>query len=431
MKQGYIICLLVLFTTNLLSAQGEPEYVEVSVGPGYIDQTYYNFDSQSAIAISHEDWDIAFSVLPGGAGIFVNEGSPLSFGTPAAEIKLYYSTDDDFDTADTMNIVGQLLNDELSWASGAFNAFADPGNPFDLGWGTYNVSNHSITSNFIFFIELRSGVWRKLEITSLVSGVYTFRHTNLDGSDLVEQTIDKANFPEKTLAYYAVESNSVLDLEPAHWDLLFTRYYSPLDDNGETLEYMVTGVLTNTGVTVEQVDGIDPEAVDYTQYLSDLEVEDSLYTLGHDWKAFDFATGWNIPEDRVYFVKTATDSIWQVQFLDFTGSSMGTTTFVQTYMGLLVDNEEIVAQASEMKLFPNPVAVGQKLTVTWPLEDVVSSNAMLQVVNGLGQIVTQEEVGIQSGLNQFELDSSFAVGMYWLRLQIGTSSVTRPFVVAN
>ena len=426
MKQLYLTLLLVITSSLALLAQFE----EISVGAGYANQVYYSLHSGTSTTIDHTDWDIAFGVSPQGSGIFVNEGVAASFGAPAPEVQAFYSIDEDFDTADTMNIIDRIYNPEVSWDAGAFNSIADIGNPFDLGWGTYNPSNHSITSNYIFFVQLRSGSWRKLEIQSLAGGVYTFRHANLDGSELVEQTIDKADFTGKTLAYYNMESNEVLDLEPAQWDLVFTRYTTPLDDGeGGLLEYVVTGGLSNAGVSIAQADDIDPATVSYQDYTALLE--DTLTTIGHDWKFFDFTTGWGIVEDRVYFVKTATDSIWKVQFLDFAGSSTGNFTIQKTFEGLLVNNEELVEQTTALSLFPNPVIANQTVNIHWTLQQWEQSRASLTIINHLGQQLHQQTVELSAGANRFECPAPAAAGMYWLQLQVGQATITRPFVVAQ
>lgn len=112
-----------------------------------------------------------------------------------------------------MNIIDCIYNLEVSWDVGVFNSIVDIGNLFDLGWGIYNLFNYSIISNYIFFVQLCSGNWCKLEIQFLVGGVYIFCYVNLDGSEFVEQIIDKVDFIGKILVYYNMESNEVFDLE--------------------------------------------------------------------------------------------------------------------------------------------------------------------------------------------------------------------------
>ena len=46
--------------------------------------------------------------------------------------------------------------------------------------------------------------------------------------------------------------------------------------------------------------------------------------IGHDWKDFDLGTfTWEVFDDLVYFIETPDNDIWQLQFIDFEGSSTG------------------------------------------------------------------------------------------------------------
>ena len=275
-------------------------------------------------------------------------------------------------------------------------------------------------------MKLRNDVWRKVQFQSLIGGVYSFRHANLDGSDLQEVTIAKDDYPNKTLAYYSLQNNEALDLEPENWDLLFTRYWELLPDG---VQYQVTGILPNQDVETIQVDGVDPATATVQDYLD--QFQDTVITIGSDWKRFSFSTGWSIEADRVYFLKTAMDSLWKIEFLDFAGSSSGDITWTKTYEGQITSSEEIAAQSSELQLFPNPVQANRPITVQWPLNAVPATTTQLRVVNSLGQMLHQEWINVQSGLNQFELSTSLPAGHYWLEINLGDRSVTKPFVIAQ
>src|SRR5690606_17076015 len=100
----------------------------------------------------------------------------------------------------------------------------------------------------VFLLKLRDDSWKKINITSLISGTMTFEISDFDGSNRSIKSFSKSEFAGNTLAYYSFDSDSFLDLEPASWDLLFTRYSTPLDNGGEELNYQVTGTLTNSGI---------------------------------------------------------------------------------------------------------------------------------------------------------------------------------------
>ncbi len=394
-----------------------------SVGNSYANQTFYTLNDGTTKTNANTAWDIAFDVSPGGAGVLVNESVGLSFTGPLPEVELYYSGSTDFATADTTGMT-RLYNPEINWTSGAFNSVATPGNQVDLGWGDYTFGS-GVFSTRVFFIRLRNGLFQKIEIQSLVSGVYTFRHADYDGSNEVSYTVDKANYPNRTLAYFSLETGTALDLEPEKWDLLFTRYYTLLDDGtgtGNMLNYMVTGVLHNANVSVAQADNIDPATVDHNNYTS---YSDTLNKIGHDWKFFDFQTGWGIEQNRVYFVQNS-DSLWKVQFLDFEGSSTGITTLERTFETLLVSTNGLYDSFESFEVYPNPVI--DHVNIAFELK-VDSRDANLTLRNALGQTILNQNVWINNGLNVLRLPIDVSTGVYYLSLEVDNEIITKPVFV--
>lgn len=387
-----------------------------SVGTSYANQTFYNLNDGSTKSNPHTDWDIAFDVSQQGAGVLVNEGVGLSFTAPMPEVVLYYNGATDFVAADTTGMT-RIFNEEIEWTTGAFNSIAS-GNPADMGWGDYDFMTHAINGTKVFFIKLRNDNYKKLEIQSLIQGVYTFRYADLDGANEMTQTIDKSNYAGKTLAYFSIENETALDLEPANWDLLFTRYYTPLDDGqGGILDYSVTGVLQNSSVEVAQADNITPATVDYNNYLNSMS--DSLTIIGHDWKYY--AGSWNIETNRVYFVKTATDSIYKLEFFDFAGSFSGVTTLEKTFETVLTSTNNLYSNVSSFEVFPNPVVDHTNIAFE---SNINTNNATVRIFNLSGQTVFQESMSVQNGLNIKRLNLNLTTGQYILTVQIENELLT-------
>lgn len=417
----------VVFSVFLLgSLHAQMQFDQFAAGASYSEQTYYRISDGSSTSVDHTVWDIAFSVQPQQLGIFINEAVATSMSTPLPETELYLTTSTEFETADTSGMQ-RILNQEINWEGGAFNHVRNEADPFDFGWGSYNVSNHQVIGSRIFVIHLRNGAFKKLMIESLISGVYSFKYANLDGSDEVTETIAKADFSEKTLVYYSIENQEILDLEPVQWDLLFTRYYTTLDDgNGGALDYLVTGILSNAGVQIAQADNIDPETVQFTDFENSLT--DTLTQIGHDWKFFDLATfQWGIVPNRVYFVQTEDAEVWQLQFFDFEGSSTGVATIGKTFVTTVTSNEEISAQTIEWKVFPNPARsdIQFQLSLNAP-----QNQAQATLFNAMGQLIWQEPISVQQGLNTY----SWAVdhlpkGRYHLQVQLQTETIQETIII--
>jgi hypothetical protein len=417
MKKIYNLILL-LCSVSVLTAQID----QPSVGASYANSTFYNLEDGNTTSATHTEWDIAFNVTPFNLGIIVNEGVGLSFTAPLSTVELFQTNSTDFATADTIGI-SKIYNDEVSWSAGAFNLIADASSSADYGWGDYNFGNNQVVGTRIFAIKLRNETYKKLEIQSLIAGVYTFRFADLDGNNEVTTTIDKANYPAKTLAYYSIENETALDLEPTDWDMVFTRYVTPLNDgSGGTIDYTLTGILTDAGVQVVQADGINPSTVDHLDYTNDYQ--DSLTIIGYDWKSFQGS--WVIEAERVYFVKTANEKIWKIQFFDFEGSSTGTTTLEKTLIDGTSSTNKVTEHFSSFNVFPNPASDVTNLVFE---VKTYEGAAQIQIINQLGQRVYNENIEIHNGLNAKQLSLNFPSGLYHVALQIGSDFITRPLFI--
>lgn len=418
MKYSITLFFLLIMSFNLNAQVEQP-----SLGSGYANFTYYNLQDGNLTTHDHAIWDIAFSVGTMDLGVFVNEGVGVSFAAPLPQVELYLTTASDFSDVDTTGMT-RIYNDEISWSSGAFNHVRDTNNPADYGWGLYDFTTHQVNGNRVFVIKLRNQTYKKLEIQSLISGAYTFRYADIDGNNEGIRTIHKSDFENKTLAYFSLETDSELDVEPAEWDLLFTRYLTPLDDGtGGIIDYIVSGVLSNKGVSVAQADHIDPMTVAAADYEG--QYSDTLTAIGHDWKSFQGA--WEVPQDRVYFIKTKADELWKVQFYDFEGSSTGTATLERTYLGDITGLDELSYQnLASFDIFPNPTT--NYSHVSFETTQSVRT-AQLHLFNPLGQLVSSQTINTQNGLNVSTLELNYPKGIYQLTLKIGQDTITKTILI--
>jgi hypothetical protein len=417
--------LLFLGLTTIAPAQ---QFAEISYGPGYTRQVYYQLDGDAAISIEHAAWDLAFTAMGfQDAGIHLNEAA----GSQGTALELYLAPSNDFDAAINPDQLGErLFNDEKSWSYGAFNANRAPGDPFDFGWGRYNPTTNQITGNQVYVLKLRDGSYKKLEIVSLIGTVYTFRHADLDGNAEVQLTLNKSDFPNSELAFFSLSTGGSADAMPntTDWDLVFTRYSTTLEDGmGSTLNYLVTGTLSGLGVEVARADAIDPTNVDHNEY-ADAYVTD-LDAIGYDWKDFDLNTfSWNLPPDRVYFVKTAAGRIWKLFFIDFEGASTGTVVFEKTDLGLVSSTTEAAGTSLDLNLFPNPAAE-EEVTATFSLER--AEPGRLSLHNAVGQEVWSSAlIPFPAGFQARRLPIvGLSPGIYFLRLELQSGQSARPLII--
>jgi len=424
MKKG-LLFFLFSFTLFQLSAQ----FVEVSYGPGYSQQLFYSLSSQESVSLDDAAWDIAFTAQGlQDAGIFLNEAA--SSDENDAPLELYLVPGKSYEEVISEDdLGGRLYNDEQSWQYGAFNAMRSENNPLDYGWGTYDPSAMAVEGTQLFALKLRDGSFRKLEISALNGTAYEVRHAAFDGSGELSFSVDKSNHEDTGLVFYSLTANEVVAEVPAtgDWDLLFTRYTTPLDDGqGNILDYLLTGTLSGLGVEVAQADGIDPATVEFDAYRDSLQ--SALDIIGYDWKSFDLNTfSWSLPLDRVYFVKTAEGQVYKLQFVDFEGSSTGVAVFEQTDLGI-TNSIETSAIVNDFTLFPNPVR--DIVTIGLTLEQ--ATRARLQLFSTSGQTVWSAEAQFPAGFQVKELNlRHLPGGTYYLSVQPqGSQPVSIPLIVA-
>lgn len=319
-KIGYFI-LTVLFLATMNSCEKDKaslytESVELSYGAQYANDIYYRLSDGLTTIVPRANWDIAFSVSAREASIFTNATSGV--------ILKEYPTTPNYTWESAIDTTGfytweNLTNSDTTWAEGAFNMNAS-GHP-NYGWGVYNEVTHNLTGVALYIIIARDGTGKKIWIDNKMSfdQKYTFRYADLDGENEHIVNLDLAD-RNLNLFYYSLETNAEVEREPESdkWDLLFTKYID------KTINYTVTGVLQNVGVTALESTDIDPlsEVFPETGFLTNMS------TIGSDWKSFNMDTyEYEIDETRVFFVKDQNDDIYRVRFTSFEGSSTGNLAF--------------------------------------------------------------------------------------------------------
>jgi Secretion system C-terminal sorting domain len=425
MKKSLTLTLIVAFIANLTNAQ-----VQISTGAGYQSQTFYTLANDGIKTIKNTEWDLAFSVYgQQDGGIFINEAAGSSQGQALPSIELYKTSAKTFQEVILETSINtkddRLYNDEKgkSWAYGAFNETRVKTNTFDYGWGIYNTGNKVVEGKFIYAVKGRDGKFRKMEIQNLTGVVYQVRHANLDGTDEKTFTVDKNQFKGKTFAYYSFATNSTSDIEPANFDLWFTRYVSYVTQGTTTAQYNVTGILSGRGVKVAKATAIDPEKVQYWDYRN--QVSSQLDTIGSDWKTVDITTGkWTVPADRAYFVVTKNGDIYKIVFIDFEGSATGTATFSKMKIG----NVDVSDISSDIRYKVFPTVVQDEINIAF--DTPTNETFDLSIIDMNGRVVVNQKIETSGGFQVKTLDvSNLLSGTYVARLAskngIATSKIIK------
>lgn len=375
----------------------------VALGASYASQIWYSLENDNQETAPKNEWDLAFDVSTYGTSIHAN----TIIGT---KVWTYPSGDTaDWENVDITNIASwpQLYNSDNTWSFGALDAGVNTTDPYDVGWGIYNTTTHIVSGDSIFIIQLANSSYKKLWIESLNGGAFNFRYADIDGNNEQVQSLTKANFTGKNFGYFSLQNNAPLNREPLanDWDLLFTQYTAFIPQ-----PYTVAGVLSNNGVTVAQADGVaDPST--FEDY-DGLEFTDSINAVGYDWKAY--GSGWELEDERVYFVSSRAGNLWKVVFTNFIGSSTGEYIFTKEELseaGLVEYGQSNVTFSA----YPNPVTSGTA-TLVYNL-DQTANEGTLEIHSLSGELVATESLNATKGMHSRELNTaSMTQGVYIISL---------------
>lgn len=402
MKKGLLSFVAALSFGSAVFAQTRAND-SVIINPGYTNQVFYDLSTSSVASVSNTNWELAFQVSGFEAAIYVNGKN---------NTKLYNALKDtthwaSITTADTAGLIApwnQCFNSDTSWRKGAFNQGIDLSNPFDLGWGVYDMNTHAVVGDSLYFLQLGNGTVKKLWIHALAGGAYMFSYANLDGTNQVDAMVNKANYTNQIFGYYSIAADSALAREPQKttWDLAFQQYYAVTP-----FPYKVVGVLQNEGVLAQKVYPVDTATMNYTV----ANFNHLINTIGFDWKSFDMNTNsWVIADSTVYFIQDRNNTIWKVIFTGFGGSASGKIKF---------SKEQVLTNIGINTLDKSNCYVYPTLAAS-TINVVHADNArQISILNQLGQVIkTQNASSIVNSIDVSELTS----GIYFVQVDKGIAT---------
>lgn len=408
--------LTILLSLNLFAQST----VEVVTGADYANENHYSFELEEVNSSPRNNWDVAFVTDNFDVNVQANNGAGVMVYTyPNGDITAW----DNIDTTG-INAWPAMYNSIEDMNMGAFLRNTIPGNDFDYGWGTYNMTTHQITGDSLFVVKTVGGAYKKFWIVNRnpLPGInsWNIKYADLDGSNEQDVTLSADDHSSKYMFHYSIDNNAVVDKEPAieEWDLLFTRYF---DYN---IPYYVTGVLANSQrVSIQQVDGVDQATFEnYTES----EFNSNYSEIGSDWKTFNMGTfTYDVEAERVYFAKVynadVTDSTyWKLYFTAFSGSSEGKYTFIQKN----VTSANSIKEINGLELFevyPNPANNYMTLVTDaiGNLEYRISDISGKQISNG----------NIEKGFSQQRINiSDLRSGVYHISLISENGISTQTFI---
>lgn len=405
MFRSFTLSLLLSFTAHFAFAQGTPILDTVALGANYSNQAYYSVVTGATTYAPRNAWDVAFQSFGITFGIWVNEANGIvAYLAPNVDAS-------DFGTAiDTTGLSTwpRLQNSTTAWQEGALNQNSSGG--FDVGWGVYTgPPNHEVNGDSIYLLKYANGTVKQLLVQNLSVARYKFTYADLDGNNVVVDSVLKDN--SKNLSYYSLTNEQEVNPEPTNnaWDLWFT--------SGLTAEFIVGAgfwsnpagyIYLNRGVQAAAVSGVDAET--YEDYAS-ATFDSTINTIGISYRFRDgMAMTWAITDSIVYFVKAKDGEYYKLRFTGFEGQGSGVIAFEKTQLTFPpATGVEDVASATRFALYPNPVA--EQLSVV--LDAAQAGRHNITVTDLAGKVLYTTEV-LANGLQNINIPVSTLAGGYYL-----------------
>lgn len=412
-----------LLISGLTGAQ-ETE-VAVSLAPGYANQVFYKFSTNTQTTVPAASWDIAFQNVTGQQNmgtIRVNDAKGITL-FQAANTAAGYSTVD----VTTETTWTPLYNSEIAWENGAFNEGTAP-----YGWGTYNPVSHHVEGTIVYVLKYSATSYKKIFIQDYFGG-FTFKYSTWNGTTWSADTINTvANVTPVTSSFnfFSLDTNATVTVAPAdyEWDMVFTKYTSAVNAGGTTSMYPVTGALHNSArVVVAQV--AEAGTIETPQLPAETAYSDEINTIGYDWKSFNMANNiYDINPSSTYYLKNIEDnSIYRLYFTSFAGGSTGNLTFNSENVAT-AGLDEVTGNLS-FSVFPNPTTDGN-VTLVYDLKNKGAENNTVSIYSATGAKVYETTITNNAGFYSKDLNlSALSGGIYMLKLQSGSFSQTKKLVI--
>jgi hypothetical protein len=406
-------------------AQGPVVTDTVYTGANYVNNKWYSLQNDEVGTAVSSDWDIALaaSASPNSsltATILFNYKVGKVYAVPNA------TPANSFDTLATVDftVLTELMNDDSTWTGGALNRAAGSGQ-FDYGWGTYNMTSHNVDASRVFVVKYNDNSVKKFYINLLsTQGKYEIISADLgNGTAHTQQDLVITPYGTKNFVYYKINTNTVIDREPASadWDFTFLQYPASISPG---MQYASFGILNNVDVEAVKVSGV-ADVDNFNNYQSQT-FSDLTNSIGYNWKNAQAQT---VPADVVYFVKVADGNIWKLVFTKFTTGSTAVdpqannmNVFKKQNLTTLGLND--AKNNLFVELYPNPA----KETATLVID--TKADTKIQVVSMNGAIASEVNVG--SGFQTVELNTrDLNNGVYFVNVVNADKAVTQRLVVQH
>ncbi len=434
MKLKYTLLIIAAFLSINVNAQ---VWVadSVEMGASYASDVFYSMKNGGQKTESNTNWHIAFmTTAPGPNGNVSVIANHVQNGVKVYSLQRSASADfTSYTSVSASDTAMQLYNADTSLMWGAINNNRVVSDPFDYGWGKYDMGSHNVDGDTLYLLKTPGGMYKlwiqHYRSTPSDSVQYRFRLAKLDNSeDTLIRIYRKPTYENKLFAYYDIANKTFRDREPNRnaWDIMFTRYITTIMMPSPT-PYPVMGVLSNLGVFVAEVKAVHPDTVNHNNHTY------GHYSniIGDDWKSFNNTTfQWTIDTNATYFIKSMnTQEIYQVVFTGFGGSGNGKVWFKKRKVADITSVKDINSHISRYAVVPNPAANSANIVLE---ANETVHDAQLAVYDLSGRMLINRQVNIAKGMNAYGIDvASYPAGIYIINISGGDWKLSERIVVQH
>lgn len=148
---------------------------------------------------------------------------------------------------------------------------------------------------------------------------FSLRVANLDGTQDTLIAVDPSATAVRTRIALLPGYTAIAEPDAQAWDLQFAQYTDfDLTDAGDTLYYLVRGVLTNPSRTRALKVTDTPWELITATWVEGKTLSTDWNAIGYDWKAFPLSSNvYQIVPDQYYVLQDGEGTLYKLRFLDY------------------------------------------------------------------------------------------------------------------
>ncbi|MBW3517602.1 T9SS type A sorting domain-containing protein [Flavobacterium sp. NKUCC04_CG] len=431
-KSLHFLGWILLSSLSLFAQEGQEHNVEVNTEAGYKKSAFVKLtdtpEGAKVTYITDSSWDLAFrrdNDMDKGIRVNMSKFGAIQVLEASSDLAQWNAISYTDESQTTMPVLYNSNDNIFQGAldNGSASQNMGPNGTLHIGWGTYQMSDHSIRGNRIFLLKYSATKYVKMYVVKYLAA-YTIKYAISDGiggwqADQ-EATISNATNPNSYFNYFSFEnpSNStqtILEPTKKQWDFMFTNDYEVVPGMGVYYSYGL--ILQNPEAAV----AITAEG--NTALPVENDYQEASNTIGKDFKVL---SGYSyVPSTQNYYIKTEDGDLYKINFLTFEGSSTGKFSFKYKKVGRLSTSS--FDDKVKFDIVPNP-AIDKRINLIYEVaQEGLSTIAVFSLT---GALVYESQLNAASGLHNQVIDlSRYPAGVYMVKVHTANQSQIKKVIL--